>query len=799
MFAYKPLQLFLLIMLQAVSIVAQNGVINGRIVSEKTNEPLPFVNLIVFGMPNIGASTDINGNFTISGLKPGYVKLTASSIGYEQITTPDILVTNAKVANIEIRMTESIVLLQKVDIVASAFAKNDDSPISVQTLGISEIEKNPGSNRDISRVIQALPGVASTPTFRNDVIVRGGGASENRFYLDGIEIPNLNHFSTQGASGGPIGIINVDFIREVDFYSGAFPASRGNALSSVIEFRQVDGNKEKWGIRTTLGATDLALTADGPLTKKSSLIFSLRRSYLRFVFDIIGLPFLPTYNDYQLKYKLNIDQNNQISIISIGAIDDFKLNTGLKNPDESQRYILSYLPVFEQWNYTIGIIYRHFRKTGYDTWVASRNMLNNTQRKYTNNIETPGNLVLDYDSDEIENKLRYESTYEFEDLKIIYGTGGEYAKYNNKTYQKIFVANQLREIKYNSVIDLFKYNAFGQMTHSWLSDRLTASFGVRVDGNSYSALMSDILKQFSPRLSFSYMLREKFNLNFNIGRYFQLPPYTTLGYRDVNGSLVNKENRLKYMMVDHLVLGFDYLPNSVTKISIEGFYKKYDNYPFSVDDSISLASKGGGYGSFGDEEVTSTSSGRAYGFEVLLRDRNFKGFNIIVSYTFVRSEFTDYKGIYLPSNWDNKHLLNITISRKLKNNWDVGLKWRYVGGTPYTPYDLNTSSLVSAWDTRGRGFLDYSRFNELRLKPFHQLDVRVDKQFFYKHWSLMLYVDIQNLYNFQSEEQDIIVNTQPDGSVMTYTDDLGKQRYKLRNIKSTYGTVLPSVGIMLEF
>jgi hypothetical protein len=426
-------------------------------------------------------------------------------------------------------------------------------------------------------------------------------------------------------------------------------------------------------------------------------------------------------------------------------------------------------------------------------------MLNNKQIKYRNNVTSPDSLLLDYVSEEIENKFRYESVYEFEDFKLQYGAGGEYARYTNSTYQKIFVGTELKELDYQSALDLFKYSAFIQATHSYLKDRLTLSLGGRVDGNTYSAEMTNALKQFSPRLSASYVLRENMNLNFSTGRFFQLPPYTTLGYRDAAGTLVNKENDLKYLQVDHLVLGVDFLPNPKAKISLEGFYKQYQDYPFSLNDSISLASKGVDFGTYGDEAVSSISEGRAFGMEILVRHRDLRGFNVIVAYTLVRSEFADYSGTYIPSSWDNKHLLNITVSKKLKKNWDIGAKWRFVGGAPYTPFDESTSSLVNAWNTRGRAYLDYNRFNELRLKSFHQLDIRVDKQYYFKKWSMMLYLDIQNLYNFKSDQQNFLVNTQADGSVQTFTDDQGNLRYKLRSIESESGTVLPTVGVMIEF
>ncbi|MCB0807104.1 MAG: TonB-dependent receptor, partial [Bacteroidales bacterium] len=433
----KKLWFIIVLLILFGTVSAQKGRIEGRVYDKKNNEPLPFTNIVIWGT-NIGSTSDLDGNFSFTGLEPGYVRLSATSVGYENYISEDILVTNAKKVYIEIPMTEKAVELDEVVVKASPFRKPLESPLSMRSLDISEIEKNPGGNRDISRVIQSLPGVASTVSFRNDVIVRGGGASENSFYLDGVEIPNLNHFSTQGASGGPVGIINVDFIREVDYYSGAFPASKGTTLSSVFEFKQIEPNKDKMNYRATLGATDLGLSINGPISEKSGLLLSVRRSYLGFLFDVIGLPFLPTYNDMQLKYKIRFDKKNELSIIGLGAIDQFKLNTGIDNPDESQRYILGYLPVNEQWNYTIGAVYKHFRSNGFDTWVLSRNYLDNRAYKYLNNVEIDSLKTFDYVSSEAENKIRYERNIFANRYKINVGAGGNYARYTNSTYQQIF-------------------------------------------------------------------------------------------------------------------------------------------------------------------------------------------------------------------------------------------------------------------------------------------------------------------------------------------------------------------------
>jgi len=776
-------------------VMAQQGTIKGRVFDESNNEPIPFANIIVFGT-TIGSSTDLDGNFIFTGITPGFIKLAVSTVGYEAKVTEDFQVTNAKTFFIDIPMKPKEFELQEVVIKASPFKRLEESPLSLQTLQISEIEKNPGGNRDISRVIQILPGVSSTPAFRNDILVRGGGGNENVFYLDGIEIPNLNHFATQGSSGGPTGIINADFIREVDFYSGAFPADRGKSLSSMLDMKLIDGNKDNFVFRGSIGATDLALTLNGPLSDNSTFLFSYRKSYLQFLFDVLGLPFLPNYDDFLAKYKISFDKKNELTFIGLGSIDKFNLNTGIENPDESQAYILGFLPVNEQWSYTVGAVYKHFHKNGFTDVILSRNMLNNRSYKYLNNDEND-TLNYDYNSQEAENKLRVEHTTRKGSFKYTYGGGLEFAHYTNKTFQRVYVDEVYQPINYDSKVNLFLWNAFGQLSKNFLKDRLILSFGLRMDANNYTPHMSNLLNQISPRISASYGLTETFFLNFNTGRYYQRPSYTSFGFRNNEGELVNQDNDIRYLSADHIVLGFEYLPEKDAKLSIEGFYKYYRNYPFSVRDSINIASKSAGYGTFGDEEIISISDGKAYGFEVLAQDKSFIGFNVILSYTFVISKFTDKNNDFVPSAWDNRNIINLTVLRSFKKNWDIGAKWRYVGGAPYTPADLEASSYVPAWDARGLPVSDYDQFNKLRLKAFHQLDIRVDKTYFFKKWSLNLYVDLQNVYNFKAENPPNYTNLDADGNKV-YADPPSNQFYQLRTIDSQSGTVLPTLGIIVE-
>ena len=788
--------IFLFFLLISFLTFGQIASLKGKVVDGISNEPLPFVNVVVSGT-TIGTTTDMDGNFVLKGLKPGFVSIEASFVGYEQAISAEIEVSAANTNYLEIQLEQKKEEIEEIKVTASPFRKTGESPVSMRSIGIGEIEKSPGANRDISKVIQSFPGVQATPAYRNDIIIRGGGPSETRFYLDGIEIPFINHFATQGASGGPAGIINADFLREVNYYAGAFPANRGNALSGILEFYQVDGNQDKMEFQTTLGASEIAGTLDGPLGKRTSIVASVRRSYLKFLFSLIELPFLPTFNDLQFKIKTRFDQKNELSIIGLGAIDLFDLNLGIKNPENKQKYILSQIPVNEQWSYTLGAIYKHFSDNSYQTLVASRSHLNNGAYKYLeNDRSTENNKILDYFSQEIENKLRFENTMRMNNFKINFGLNTDFVTYENKTQTQRSYDNQVLNINYSTNLDLVKWGVFAQVSKNIVNERLSLSFGIRADANNYSKSMNNIFNQLSPRFSASYNLTSRWSINFNTGKYYQLPSYTTLGFKE-DGILINKANKLKYISVNHLIAGIEYKPRSTVQFTLESFLKNYSNYPFSVKDNISLANKGADFGVVGDEEVRSISDGRAYGIEFETRVNSTKGFNFNLSYTWVRSEFGDGSGKQLPSNWDSKHLLNVTTTKDIKNGWRIGCRWRFVGGLPYTPWNLEKSASVKVWNLTGGPSYDYSKLNTKRFKPFHQLDVRVDKSYYLNRLTMKFYIDIQNLYNFQAEQQDIIVRTEDNNGNFITTNNGTK--YVLQVIKNTTGTVLPTLGIIIEF
>lgn len=783
-----------MLLLSVGTLLAQQGTVKGRVYSTKNNDPLEQATVRVLGS-DLSARTDIKGGFVISGVNPGFIRLIVTMLGYETTTSAEVQIVGNQISFIDIALDEASTNLAEVVVRPRVRLKRAESPLSIQTLSLKQIEKSAGTNRDISKLVQRLPGVGATDLNRNDLIVRGGGPSENVFYLDGIEIPVINHFATQGASGGIVGMINPDFVREIDFYTGAFPASRGNTLSSVMEIKQRDGDADRMRVNASVGASDAGLTIEGPLGSKSTFIASARQSYLQWLFKAMKLPVLPTYNDFQVKYKYRINAYNELSIVGIGAIDNMRLNTQLKTTGtEAQRYILGYLPEYKLWNYTVGAVYKHYGEGHIDNWILSRNMLRNSSVKHQDNDIALLKLS-EYESDETENKLRYERVYTTLPFKFSFGAGLRYASYTNRSERVAYQSGQVVSLSYDAQIKQLAYSAFAQASDEYLDKRLKLSLGLNLVSNTLNSTMSNPFPQLSPRLSASFALSGDVDLNANLGRYAMQPSYTSMGYRASDGTYVNKD-RLRYIMSNQAVFGAEYHPGEYLRFSAEGFYKSYSAYPISEVEGVSLASKGTEYGQVGAEAVLSTGLGRAYGVEVVARLLPWNEFSATATYTLFRSEFTDKSGVYRPSSWDAGQMINLLGSYRLGKSWYLSASWRYIGGAPYTPIDMELSTNKTAWAVTNQAYLDYTRFNTLRLPAKHQLDLRLDKEFYFKHWMLNLYVDVQNAYLSSYVTAPLYTNQDASGQVMD--DPTDPQRQQLRQLDYYSKLIFPTLGLIIK-
>jgi outer membrane receptor for ferrienterochelin and colicin len=687
-------------MISILSVNAQKtGSVSGTIISKTEQKPIAGVSI---GLGDKKTITDSSGRFRITQLNTGSYTIRFSAIGYNTVTLFNILISSGNENNLNIEMDPSITELKSVTVVSggrkTAKAATLETPLSVQRLTTEEIKRNPGGNFDISRVIQSLPGVggtASTAGFRNDIIIRGGAPNENVYYLDGIEVPVINHFATQGSAGGPAGILNVSFIEDVKLSTTAFDARFDNALSSVFEFKQKKGNASRIQGNVRLSATELATTLEGPLSNsgKTTFLASARRSYLQLLFKAIDLPIRPNYWDFQYKITHQIDKRTNLSFLGVGAIDEFSFAAPKKATPE-KLYILNSNPSIQQWNYTIGLSVKRLIQNGYWNVSLSRNDFSNKNEKFENNLgPIKGTQTLDVNSKETENKLRFDVNKNSNGWKFSYGTDVQLVHYENQTFQIIKAAvtdntgtvlAPAETFNYYTSIHFSKLGLFAQAGKRFFENRLGISAGIRTDLNSFTSDGGNPLATLSPRISMSYVLADQWTFNASIGSYSKIPPYTILGFQ--NGQqFVNKN--AKYINSTHYVIGIEHLKSESTRFTLEGFYKQYSNVPLSVQNGISLSNLGGDASILGNEPITSNGKGRAFGFEFFAQQKLTKRFFGILSYTLFRSEYTNADSKYTASSWDNKHLLSFTMGYQFPRNWELGLKFRYQGGVPNTPYD----------------------------------------------------------------------------------------------------------------
>ncbi|RAJ93103.1 outer membrane receptor protein involved in Fe transport [Larkinella arboricola] len=804
----------------SLSVLAQTtptGIIIGSVRDRSTQELLVGVTVQVdnatqpTGQPQ-GTTTDANGRFRLE-LPVGSYNLKATYVGYLPGEKFNISVSsgNANESNFELeeeskRLGEVVVTANR----ATAAVSSISTPNSIQRLTTEEIKTNPGGNFDISKVIQTLPGVGgSVGGLRNDIIIRGGAPNENVFYLDGIEIPLINHFQTQGGTGGPQGILNVSFIEDVTLASSSFDARYDNVLASVFQFRQREGNPNRLQGNFRLSGTEAALTTEGPLASNTTFLASVRRSYLQYFFQLIDLPIRPNYWDFQAKITHRINKKTTLTVLGVGAIDEFRFGVPRQTTPDKE-FVIRRNPLINQWNYTGGLNLRRLISNGYLNVALSRNAFDNALDRFEDGRTGDESArVLRIRSRETENKLRLDVNQFVNGWRYSMGLVAQYVQFSNDLAAGL--RNEVRDslgtvitpaqrVRSLSTIDFARFGLFGQVSRSWLDNRLGVSMGVRTDVNTFTDNGLNALRTLSPRLSVSYALNDRWSLNASIGRYFKIPTYTVLGFRDESGQLINRN--VDYIASNHYVAGVEYLPKPTTRFTVEGFYKQYSRYPVSVRNGISLANLGNNFNAIGNEAVTSTGRGRAYGMEVFFQQKLVKNLFVVASYTYVRSEFSGSDGALRPSAWDNRHLFSGLLGRKFRRGWEMGLKYRYAGGAPYTPFDLAQSQ--RNFLTLGEGVLDYSRLNTLRLRALNQFDFRLDKKWNARRFTFDLFLDVQNAFVLPTPGYpEFVLSRAPDGSGYLTTDGKPLQSDGQNGIPTVLNSadpfVTPTIGFILEF
>ncbi|NLT51561.1 MAG: TonB-dependent receptor [Ignavibacteria bacterium] len=736
------------------------GIISGKVTDKFTKQPVPGVNILVEGTTT-GAASNLSGEFVIEGVEPGSYRLRATAIGYESLLKTDIVVNTARPVFVTFEMLESVIELEGITIKSEYFEKNPTEVNSIASFSYEEIRRSPGGFEDVVRALSVLPGVAQQSAGRNDLVVRGGAPSENLYIVDGFIIPNINHFGNQGATGGPLSYINLDFVQQTEFSSGGFSALHGDKLSSVLKIDLRNGRTDKIGGKATISASQFGLNLEGPAGSGNSFIFSARRSYLDFIFKAAGFGFVPEYWDFLGKFDMKADNANQFSFLFIGAIDRVNFN----NSDRDKKFDNARILGSNQNQYIAGISYRH---------LYSKSLLNiSLSRNFTdfdsNQRDTLLNPVFQNKSAESENELKADYVYKLSSSsELNAGLSAKYIQFSGNVILPSFITSFGDTLSINNLNvekQYFKNSAFIQYT-TILFHRLNVNAGLRYD---YFNGISDG-NTFNPRLSLSYMFSDRFTVSASSGIYSQFPSYIWL--------TAEKSNKnLKPVKTYQYILGAEYKLMSDLRIKAEGFFKDYSDYPVSsLREYLILSNTGAGFGgsddnyaSFGLDPLVSKGKGKVTGVEISLQkkasDTPLYG---ILSFTYSKSRFKALDGIERPGNFDQSIILSLAGGYIFNKNWEANFKFRYANGRPYTPFNEN-------------GRQDASEINSKRLPATHSLDLRVDRRWNFEGWNLIAYIDVQNIYgrkNVSNIRWDFKENKPEENQ------DIG---------------LLPSIGISVEF
>lgn len=797
----------------SLSVSAQNsGNIFGKVWDQNTYKSIKDVNISV-DEEDVSTQSDSLGNYQLN-LPVGEYTLVASLSGYEEQVYFQVKVRSGNDTNLNIYLTTT--REEKLDEVVissnrqTARATDMITPMSVQKMTLEEIRSNPGGNFDVSKVVQSLPGVGISNGLgeRNDIIIRGGAPNENVYYLDGVEIPVFNHFQTQGSSGGAQGILNLSFIDELKLSTSAFDAKYNDALSSTFVIRQRDGNPNRLTGNARISMTESALTLEGPLSKKTTFLASGRKSYTGMLFKMIDLPIRPEYSDFQYKITHRFNSRTTLSAIGIGAVDNFNFAEPKKATPENQ-YILRSNPYINQWTYTTGFSLNHQIQNGYMNFVLSRNMFHTKIDKFEDEQKIEEKRSMLVKSDEIENKFRFDISQFINGWRFTAGASAQYVGYNGDVFNKIRNAvydengdlvSPEQTIAFDSKLNFWKYGFFAQAAKRFFDEQLLVSAGFRNDMNSFTDNGNDLGKRFSPRLSLSYAVAPRWNINASTGIYYKTPIYTALGFKDAENNFINRN--MDYTQSTHFVLGTEFIPENSLRFTLEGFYKKYDDYPISERTGISMANQGTEFGSVGSEHMLTQGKGEAYGVELFAQKKMTKNLFYTLSYSFVISKFSGIDGKLIASSWDNRHLFSGMAGYSLPKNWEIGAKFRYAGGNPYTPFDMSASQ--QNYLLLGQGILDVDALNELRLDNYSQLDLRVDKTYHFKKSSWNIYLDMQNVLMHKNESNPSFTFERNEDNTEFITTDGQPIKQDGSNgipviLKNKTGRLIPNIGVIIEF
>ena len=730
----------LLLLLLSVLNAEPTGFVKGKIIDINSQLPLVGANIVIKST-SLGTISDEDGYFSIEDIPNGNYSISASYIGYKTVYLSDIWVRPNAYDFLNVKLEQSVIQIDDINVEENFFKKSLVNEFQSVSFNRDDMRRSPGSGQEITRIINTLPSVASVGENRQDMMVRGGGPTENGFLIDNIYIPSISHFQqADGRSNGPVGIINTDMVENLDFYSNGFSSKYGNKLSSFGDITYRSGNREKSEGYGLLGMGGLGFLIEGPVSNKVSYITSFRMSYLDIIADAINASGgMPSYNDFQTKidYKPNIYNTFSILVIAGGSLYD-RDKKGALDVGESEYGELKNNQL------TIGINYKRiWNEKAYSN--TSLSISNKYSKVNFSNINTDTLVFKNIEEADIFNFRQINH------IKIASQTNLEFgfdAQWTTQYYDYLRKLNDsnilLDEIKFDQKVSISNYSAFLTVKKN-LGRKLISSIGLRTDLNDY-----ENTTLISPRINLDYeIVNSRTNLIFNIGDYYQNPPAIYVANKT--------SDRLKSARARQYSVCLEHMITASTKFSVSAYQKDYNNSPILPNSNLhndptflfdELRMYNG---------IVSEGSASSKGLEVLIQKKRVENFYGLIGGSIFNSTFIDFEGIERNRNHNYRYIFNIVGGYRPKSDWELSIRWSYFGGRPYTPINLEASI------SNNEQYSDVKNFNENKTPDYHSLFVRYERRYNLKKSNLILFFEIWNTYNrenietfFFSKERDSI-------------------------------------------
>jgi hypothetical protein len=793
--------LFLSTLLLAIPFKAlpQAGILNGYVTDTKTQEPLIGVTVVVTELKGTGAATDQEGKFRIT-VPVGSYSIKFSMVGYQTVVKTDVVVKSGSETPLIVKLTDASIELEKVTVTAEYFDKSlIDNNLSTVVLGPEEIRKSPGSAQDFQRILQGMAGVSFSNDQNNELLVRGGAPDENLTVLDHMEIHSTNHYPNQYNSGGPINMVNVDLIQDIQFSTGGFISKYGDKLSSALNITTSEGTREKpISANTNLSMAGYGTVLEGAINGgRGSWIMSARKSYVDLVAGAFGLTAIPKYYDLQFKAAYDASTEHKLSLSGIYGNDLINIDGQPDNKNISLAGSADSLDInnvyVKQHQYAVGLTLKSIWSDKVNSFITLSNnsfysnvLVTNdyTVRNYngSGDVASTNRLsrrkIYDENDDNGEttlkaeflwnthstNELSFGGAVNFVNLNSVEGMDADTVRYdvNKDGVFDTTVVVPSANINYHFPFgNYYKGYSYVNDRLKLFSDRLIMNMGLRYDYFSYSGKAT-----VSPRFSASYAMTDLTNINFAAGNYYQTPALPLYG--DRYQSEVNRY--LESAQANHFVLGIEHILDDGLKVNVEGYLKKYSDIT-EREEFIHFYDR-----AFRSEKILNVGKQDVYGIDFLLQQKLVKDIYGTVSFSRMWTKYYDPRigkqGATFPSDNDFPYVLTVIVGKRFtglrsglnempfyirypsyvlpfSDDMEISLRWRYATGKPFTPQDfvVTEQHREGAIKWSKGAWVPSDNINSERYPDYSRLDIAFNSRYNFSNWNLVVYLSIQNLYN----------------------------------------------------